>query len=96
MADLIKSDVFFFISSIGVVVITVGFVIVIYYFLKVLRSINNLVENINSEAKNIIKDVKELREEVGSKIKFASGFLSAVTSTAFFKNIFNKKSRSKK
>ncbi len=96
MENLLKSDIFFFISSVGIVVITVGALVVVYYIVKVLRRVDKLIQDINAEAKNIIKDVEVLRKEVGSKVKFASNFLGTVASTAFLKNIFNLVSKSRK
>ncbi len=79
MNSLLKSDVFFFITSIAVVVIAILLTILIVYLIKVSRDIKYISQRAKTEADNIIDDVSKLRtnlKEQGGKIKDLAGFFS--------------------
>jgi len=79
MNSLIKSDVFFFITSIAVVVIAILLTILIIYLIKVSKDIRYISQKAKTEADNIIQDVSQLRtnlKEQGGKIKDMAGFFT--------------------
>ena len=79
MNSLVKSDVFFFITSIAVVVIAILLTILIVYLIKVSKDIRYISQRAKTEADNIIEDVSKLRsniKEQGGKIKDLAGFFS--------------------
>lgn len=79
MNTLIKSDIFFFITSIAVVVIAVLLTILIIYLIKVSKDIKYISQKAKTEADNIIQDVSTLRtniKEQGSKVKDLAGIFS--------------------
>lgn len=70
MNSIVKSDVFFFISSISVIVLTVLILALIIYFFRIARDLKSLVSKVKEEGEEIIKDVKITRlkfEEKGNK-----------------------------
>lgn len=91
MNNLIKSDVFFFITSIAVVVIGILLTVLIVYLIKVSRDIKYISQKAKTEADNIIQDVSQLRtnlKEQGGIIKNLAGIF-----TRFYKP---KKTKSRK
>ena len=79
MNSLLKSDVFFFITSIAVVIIAILLAVLIVYLIKVSRDIKYISQRAKTEADNIIDDVSKLRtnlKEQGGKIKDLAGFFS--------------------
>ena len=79
MNNLIKSDVFFFITSIAVVVIAILLTILIVYLIKVSKDIRYISQKAKTEADNIIDDVSQLRtnlKQEGSKIKDLAGIFA--------------------
>ena len=89
METLMKADVFFFITAVAVVIATGGFLVAVYFFIKTLRDIQEFVKEVRIEAEHIIDDVAHVRNEVTSKMKMASKFISALASTAFVHKIFS-------
>lgn len=87
MNELYKSDVFFFITSIAVIVVGILLVILVVYLIKVFRDIKYISGKAKTEADLISQDLSELRQNVkeeGVKIKHLS---------KFFSNLYNKKSK---
>ncbi len=83
MNTLIQADIFFFISSIGFIIITILALIAGIFLIKTIRDFKRFLNKIEDEAENIIEDVEDLRGEVRSKMQTISSFATVVTSTAF-------------
>ncbi len=82
MESILKSEIFFFISSISVVLITVIFIIIGFYMIKIMKNFSHISESL----KNTVDGATISLEEVGEHIKESPIF-------SFF---FGKKKRSKK
>lgn len=59
--SLIHADIFFFISTIALVLISIGIIIALVYSIKILRNIREVTEKIKYESGEIVADLKELR-----------------------------------
>lgn len=64
MRTLIHADIFFFVTSIFVVVSTIVLAIAGIYFILILRDMKEISRKIKVEGEEIIDDVKELREKI--------------------------------
>ncbi len=82
MESVLKSDVFFFISSVSVVIITVIFMFAGFYFIKMMRNFSRISERL----KETVDGAASSLEEVGENIKESPIY-------TFF---FGKKKKSKK
>ncbi|MCX6754063.1 MAG: DUF948 domain-containing protein [Candidatus Nomurabacteria bacterium] len=82
MESILKSEIFFFISSISVILITIIFVIVGFYLIKIMRNFSHISERL----KETVDGAYSSLEEVGDNIKESSVF-------RFF---FGKKRKNKK
>lgn len=82
METILKSEIFFFISSISVILITVIFVIFSFYLIKIMRNFSHISERL----KQTVDGAASSLEEVGDNIKESPIF-------AFF---FGKKRKGKK
>jgi uncharacterized membrane protein len=90
METLIHADIFFFISTISIVLITIGIVISLVYIIRILRNVSDVSDKVKEESTEILSDVKHLRgtiKQEGFKMSYVFGF---------FKNLFGRKTRSKK
>ena len=67
MNDLIKLDVFFFITTIAVLALSIAVIIVLVYLIKIMRDVRYISQKIRIESDEIIKDVDTLRTEVKTK-----------------------------
>ena len=65
--SILKSDVFFVISSISTIVVTIVLVVAIYYIIKILQDIKFLSSKAREEGEKMLDDVKAFREEAEDK-----------------------------
>lgn len=70
MGTILKSEIFFFISSISVVLITVIFVIVGFYLIRIMRNFSHISETL----KKTVDGAASSLEEVGDNIKESTIF----------------------
>lgn len=61
---LIHADIFFFISTIALVLVSTGIVIVLIYIIKILRNIRDISDRVKEESTEIMADVKILRKNL--------------------------------
>lgn len=64
MEALVKSDIFFFITTICIVVITVLVVMILLNVLRVTRNVREVVEKAKSEAEGFVSDIAAFRAMV--------------------------------
>ena len=79
MNNILKSDIFFFITSVAVIIIAILLVILIVYLIKVSKDIKYISQKAKAEADNIIQDVSTLRtniKEQGGKVKDLANIFS--------------------
>lgn len=72
MSDLLQADIFFFITSISVILITAALIVVFIYASQVLREVRAIVRRAKKEVGDISDDLGELRGELrkeGGRIK---------------------------
>jgi flagellar biosynthesis/type III secretory pathway M-ring protein FliF/YscJ len=82
MESILKSEIFFFISSISVILITIIFVIVGFYLIKIMRNFSHISERL----KETVDGAASSLEEVGDNIK----------ESRIFRFFFGKKRKNKK
>jgi ABC-type siderophore export system fused ATPase/permease subunit len=59
--SLIHADIFFFVSTIALVVLSIGFAIALFYVIKILRDAREISDKIKVESGEIVADSKKLR-----------------------------------
>ncbi len=64
MRTLIHANIFFFITSIFVIVLTLILGIAGAYVILILRDMKEISKKVKTESEEIIEDVKELREKI--------------------------------
>lgn len=60
--SLIHADIFFFISTISLVVISIGISISFFYVIKILRNVRDITDKANRESDELITDLRHLRK----------------------------------
>lgn len=78
---LIHANIFFFITTIAVILFTILIVIILVYVVGIVRSFSYIAKRLQKESDQVADDIAELRERVkteGEKVsnlwKFATGF----------------------
>jgi hypothetical protein len=79
MTEFAKMDVFFFVTTIAVVLLALLLAILIIYIIKISRDVKYISQKAKSEADLISQDLSELRENVrdkGAKLKYFASFFN--------------------
>ena len=90
MDNLIHADIFFFISTIALVVVSVGLIIALVYVIKILRNVSEVSDKVKEESSEILDDLKSLRGTIKQE-----GFKLSYFGT-FIKHLFSKPRKAKK
>lgn len=78
MENLIKADIFFFITTIAVVVFSIFGAILLFYGIKIARDIQKIAEIARRESEEIIKDIDDARGAFKQKVVSLIGILSSI------------------
>jgi hypothetical protein len=79
MDTLIHADVFFFVTTIAVVIVATVLTIVLLYLVKILRNVKRITEQVHEETVLFREDLHDLRGQVrreGFKLKQLMEFLN--------------------
>ena len=94
METLLKTDIFFFITSVAVVAVTICVIYAMYHLIRILRNVDEISGDMREEGELIREDISDLRENVraeGLKVKHISEFIGKFTGTSPRKNPHHKK-----
>ena len=75
MSTLIHADVFFFISTIGFILIIICVLIAMIFVLIILRNLAQISKRAKEESFEIINDIKDLRTEAKKEASFVTTFV---------------------
>lgn len=75
--SILKSDIFFFVTTVCVVLVSGVFLIALFYIVSVLRDIKYISNRVKEEGEAILSDAKELRETIKEK---SGGIISLILS----------------
>lgn len=64
MEPILKSDVFFFITSISVVIITIVLIVAGFYFIKLLRNFYRISKILKSYAEDTETELRDMGEHI--------------------------------
>ncbi|MEY2664580.1 MAG: hypothetical protein RIT04_388 [Candidatus Parcubacteria bacterium] len=70
METLIKADIFFFITSIAVVIVTIVLAIAGFYFIRVLRTFGQISEKLKDTVDSTSDDIRDIVEQVQDSSAF--------------------------
>lgn len=87
MDGLLKSDIFFFITSIAVIGLGIAGLVIMFQVYKLLQEIRQIARTTRQGAEWLLEDFDEMREAVREKGLRLRFFLD------FFRGIFERKSR---
>lgn len=83
MNSIVKSDVFFFITGLCVILLTIVGLVVLYYLTKIFKDIKHIAQTAKTEVDHIAEDVDDFRKDIklGEKeIKRAAKRISKIMS----------------
>jgi len=69
MESLIQADIFFFITTIVVIVLGILSAIILFYITTILADIREISRIARSESEGIAEDIKHIRQEVNDELQ---------------------------
>lgn len=81
MEEILKSDIFFFITAIAVVIITIVLLVAFYYVIKILSDIKDLAEIVKDEGEHIVDDIGKARKKIKRKGNSLMNIINNITSS---------------
>lgn len=88
-ATIIKSDIFFLITTIAVIIISIGLAVALFYIIRVFKDLSILSKKTKEEGEKILEDVRIMREATENK------GVSLITKLYPLFSFFNSKSKPK-
>ena len=64
MTEIVHADIFFFITSLAVIIIGVGLTVVIYYSILILRDVRAILQKVRKTSDELAEDFEEVRAEI--------------------------------
>jgi uncharacterized membrane protein len=89
MNSLIHADIFFFVSTIALILISIGIIIIIVYIIKILRTVSEVSDKVKEESTEIIHDIHTLRGDIRRE-----GFQARYIKS-FFGRLFGRRAKKK-
>jgi uncharacterized protein YoxC len=72
MEDIVKADIFFFIASIAMVMLSILIATILYFVFKMVRTVQRIVDRIEAQSEEIAHDVNNFRSFMYKGSVFAS------------------------
>jgi hypothetical protein len=81
METFVKQDIFFFITSLAVVVLTILVAVLVIYLIRITRKVNYIADKAKTETDLLSQELTELRKNIrtGMKFKHFTSFFSNLT-----------------
>jgi len=64
METILKSEIFFFITSVSVIIITIIFTIAGYYLIRIMKNLSNISDTLKKAVDNAESNIEEIGERV--------------------------------
>ncbi|VAW19396.1 hypothetical protein MNBD_BACTEROID04-1012 [hydrothermal vent metagenome] len=64
MQNLIQSDIFFFITSVAVVIVTISILVMLWYIIRILKNIKDVSEIVKRETVFFSGDLSGIRKKI--------------------------------
>lgn len=64
MEEVLKADIFFFITSVAVILLTLMVAVILYFVYKIVRSVQRIVGRIEEGSEHIREDIEEFRRSL--------------------------------
>ncbi|MBP9760110.1 MAG: hypothetical protein KBD24_01950 [Candidatus Pacebacteria bacterium] len=87
--SFLKMDVFFFVTTIVVLVVGILFAIFMYYLIRVVRDVSEITARVKVEAHDIVEDVRDMREGIKEGISSARTYTKAIAGASIVRGVSN-------
>lgn len=66
MEEILKANIFFFITSVAVILLSIGIIIAVLYLVRILRDVKHISEIARTQSDLIADDIRDLRTNMRS------------------------------
>ena len=91
MSEVLQTNVFFFITSVAVVVFTIFLCVVLYYLIRILKNVREITERLKRGSEQLAEDAEAVRtfihEGVIGSVKASFGRMSGRKTSARGKRV---------
>lgn len=87
METFVKADIFFFVVTIAVVILSVVLTVAAIYLVRVLRELKSITTRVREETDEIVDDVHEFRNNIQkeeARMSFMFGVKQTISDLIFF------------
>lgn len=91
MESIIQADIFFFVTTVVVLVIGILLAVLLVFAIKLIRDIYIILELVREEAVDVMDDIDDFRRDVKHKAERLSGLLGVVTTARFIRRVLKPK-----
>lgn len=90
METIAQADIFFFVTTIAVVVVGLFALVALYYLITFLRDAHEIMHIIRSEASEIIDDIEQFRKNIEGKATRINKILGIFTTAQFLRKFLKR------
>ena len=67
MRELMKADIFFFVTTIVVILVSIGVIVALYYIVRILRNVHDVTERVDEGTQALGEDLSAVRTTLKSQ-----------------------------
>ena len=87
MQNLLQADIFFFISSLAVVIFTVGVIVIVIYVVRILRDIKDITTLAQEESRKLALDLSIIRSNARTQSEKLKNFVDPIFKFLHFRDL---------
>lgn len=91
--QIAQSNIFFFVTTIAIIIISLLITIALIQLIRILRTVKEVSDTFKVEGKNIIQDISGLRSSLKEKGQTISSLITLASVAAFIKKKTTKKKK---
>lgn len=73
-----EANIFFFVATVAVILVTIAILIAFFYLIRILRDTNELSQVVKEEGKDIVEDVRSIHSYARLGSSFVTRFVSSL------------------
>ena len=99
MNAFVQADIFFFVTTLAILVVTIAIVIALFFFIQILRDVRHVSKRAREESDRFLTDMEDLRrflKKEGKRAIDVKGVLESIIGTFFPRQKSPKRSRGRR
>jgi hypothetical protein len=89
MDEFLKMDIFFFVATFGILILSILVSLVLYYVVRIVKNVHEISEVVKKETHDTMQDFRVLRKEVREGVHTAKEYTKAFAGANILRGITN-------